>query len=77
MLTYTTGSRRSRTQRAHDVLAIALLVQLVRRGVEHHEHLRAGRARQLRRLRLPDVLADQDADAEAAELDHRGLRRRT
>ena len=56
-----------------DVLAIALLVDFVRRGVEHHEHFRAGRARHLRRLRLPDVLADQHADAEAPIVDYRRL----
>ena len=47
---------------AHDVFAIRLLVQLVRRGIQHHEHLGAGGARQLRGLRLPDVLAHQDAE---------------
>jgi hypothetical protein len=56
-----------------DVLAIALLVDFEGRGVQHHEHLGAGGFRQLRGLGLPDVLADQDADAKTAEIHHRRL----
>ncbi len=57
-----------------DVLALALLVQFVRRSVDDDEKLGAVGARELGRLRLPDVLANQHSDPESLAIDHRGLR---
>jgi hypothetical protein len=50
---------------AHDVLARALLAQLVGRGVDDQQDLGTLRARELRGLRLPDVLADQQTRGES------------
>jgi hypothetical protein len=74
MFTYTTGRRSSFTQRPTNVFTVRLLAQFEGRGIDHHEHLGAGGPRQLRGLGLPDVLADQQPDAEATELHHRRLR---
>ena len=51
-------------------------MQVVGRRVEHQQDLGALGSRELRRLRLPKILADEHADAEAAKIHHRGLRAR-
>ncbi len=51
-------------------------MQFIGRGVEHQQDLGALGSRELRRLRLPKILTDEHADAEAAEIHHRGLRAR-
>ena len=51
-------------------LAAVPVADAVGRGRQVHDHLRAGqRLRHRRRPRLPDVLADRDADRDAVELE--------
>src|ERR1700733_4948162 len=59
--------------RAHHRFSLALLVNLVRRGVDDDEELRSGRTRKLRSLGRPDVLAHEQPDAKAVVIDHRRL----
>ncbi len=60
--------------RARDLLfALHLFVDLVGRGVDDQQHLRAGLARLQCRLRIPDVLAHQYARLHAVDLDEGGF----
>ena len=54
----------------HALLPLFGLVDVEGRRIEHRQHLRPGRLRQLRRLVEPRVLADQHAELEAAGLEH-------
>src|SRR6185437_15705615 len=54
-------------------LALALLVALVRGSVDDDEQLRPIGSRELGGLRLPDVLADEQAHPKALAVHHRRL----
>ena len=54
----------------HALLALGRLAEVERRGIEHAQHLRAGRLGGCGRLVEPGVLADQQAEAQAADLEH-------
>ena len=58
---------------AHDRVAINAIARIERRGVDDDECVGADLQRALRRLRIPDVLADQRREAHAIEFDRRGL----
>ncbi len=55
---------------AHRVQAHVLLAHVKWRAVQHQQHLSAGGARACRRLRVPGILADIDAEAHALDLEH-------
>src|ERR1700722_14426231 len=57
----------------HDLFALALLVNLVGRGVADDQKLSTRGARHLRSLRTPDVLAHEQPDSQTLALDHRWL----
>ncbi len=56
-----------------DALTALLVVERVRRSVDHHEQLRACRLRRAGGARLPNVFADQKRRSNAVEIDDAGV----
>ena len=54
----------------HALFALGELAEMKRRGVEHAQHLRTGRLGARGRLVEPGVLADREAETQAADLEH-------
>ena len=55
---------------AHHLLALATLAQVVGRGIDGEQHLRPGLARAAGGLGIPGILTDQQAQAQAINLEH-------
>jgi hypothetical protein len=51
---------------------LAFLADVIRRRVDHRQHLGAASAGQFGRLLEPGVLADEQADVDTARLEHAG-----
>ena len=67
------NSRLADACRADLPLSLPLLVHFIGRGIDDQQHLRAGPARPLRGLGVPDILAHQDPRLDAVQFDHRGF----